>query len=72
MKLYWHLLRRYFAHLSGAVVCWQTGRHVEMWEAGLGPPSFGAPWGEDPPPQAVYRERTYCIRCGVVLKEGTP
>lgn len=70
MKLYLFLFRRWFDHLVGGLVCWRTGRHVELWESGV------TAWrcvNTDPDaPSNGYWERTYCIRCGVTLKEGTP
>jgi hypothetical protein len=81
VRLWWYLFRGWAALAAGSVVCWWKDGHAASWQAGVLP---AITWGgvslprdtalnPDPaPPSNLYWERTYCTRCGVTLKEGTP
>jgi len=72
MKLWWYLLHGWVGHAAGSIVCWWRNDHVVIYETGV-LPWVGAPLGVNNDADASsYWERTYCIRCGVALKEGSP
>jgi hypothetical protein len=60
MRIWLYLLRTWVDHAAGSVVCWWKNDHEVIYETGV----LAWRFAED-----SYWERTYCIRCGVTLRE---
>jgi len=74
MRLWWYLLHDWVGLAAGSVVCWWKNDHMVSWQVGVLPATT---WGgftlndDSDPSSNLYWERTYCIRCGVTLKDET-